>query len=93
MSKDCCPISRALRDRIADLEERRDGRSPNHVSVVLGGLRAKLADFGWVVVYSKTHCGLYGVLREQKAAFRAALTGEGPIAYPALAKARLRRIA
>tara|TARA_R110002073_G_scaffold120601_2_gene262660 strand:- start:8765 stop:9208 length:444 start_codon:yes stop_codon:yes gene_type:complete len=145
MSKDCCGIARALRQRIDELEEcleraetalkhrdgqlvppndwaltrqeavlarvfalrdagktallaameqdlpTRDGRAPNHCSVILGRLRAKLADFGWVIIYTKTHCGLYGVLPDQKAAFRAAMDGTGDISHPAMAKPRLRR--
>lgn len=147
MSAECCGISRALRQRIGELEERleraetalqqrdgdlvapnewalspqeavlakvfalrdaskvallgameqarptRDGRAPNHVSVILTRLRTKLADFGWVVTYTQSHAGLYGIHRDQKAAFRAAMMGQGDIAYPAMATARHKRSA
>ena len=78
----------ALHGMLEQAMPTRDGRSHNHVSVVFSRLRRKLADFGWIVPLSNSHYGQYGVLTAQRAAFRAAMTGEGDISHPAMAAPR-----
>lgn len=54
-----------------------EGRSDNHVSVVMSKLRQKLGPFGWVIESAGTWPGLYRIHTEQETGFRAAMRGEG----------------
>lgn len=63
-----------------------DGRSRNHVSVVLARLRTKLADFGWVLTYADNRQGGYRIRRDQQALFTATVKGEGEPAHPSIVK-------
>lgn len=68
-------------------DEKSPDRHPNLVSVVVARLRAKLADFGWVIPKANQGMG-YAIPTEQWSDYRAAMTGDGPIAYPSITSGR-----
>lgn len=61
-----------------------DGRTRNHITVLVSHMKSKISDFGWIVQPAQTHSGLYRIHPDQFAAFQSAMRGEGSHAYPAM---------
>lgn len=63
-----------------------EGRGRGHARVIMCRLRAKLADFGWVLCEGNNHACIYRILPSQHALFVAAMRGTGEPAHPSMTK-------